>query len=318
MKAVNLGLLGSKQFWFQCFSLKKLGTDLLFFSGFFFGVLELIDFFYTNTALVQWFKSHWGVFIVVVVFIASLTSIWDAFPEQESYYRYKGSDAEIGYKISDIFKIPGDKVIPMNSDFNIELQEKGGAISINSIQGQFLKIYYKSTAQHLEADINLQLKNQKLEKPVELGTVLKVEIENERPNDRSSERFYLLVSNNLNEHGNVNGIFFEDIQSCLNKLWQFIETAGELSHIVIPVIGSGMTRIANKKRIDFAKEIVTSFSAAITQAKICDRLTIAIHPSDVKQHEIYIKELADYMKYTCMFKESAPSSLSRVGRLLES
>lgn len=286
-------ILSSKLFWLDYFSFGRWIESILATYGAIWGVIQVVAFFIETSTLINTIKGLWWLWLILGLTIGSIIAIRMSLPKTEAYFKFENSDIHLGYKICDIFELLGDKVIPVNTNFHMRLKDQNGTISHQSIQGQFSKQHY-SNPEHLEHDINQYLERMNLALPVDIGTVI--------PLDQSGSKFYLVASNELNDHGHVHKSSFENIQACLNELWRYVEIAGSFNDIVIPLLGSGMTKI-NKPRIDFAKEIIKSFSAAISQSKICERLTICIHPKDFKNHSINVKELEEFIKYTCKFKE---------------
>ena len=43
-------------------------------------------------------------------------------------------------------------------------------------------------------------------------------------------------------------------------------------------------------------EIITSFIAACTEKKFCEKLTIVISENDYRQHDVNLKELGTYLR----------------------
>ena len=158
---------------------------------------------------------------------------------------------------------------------------------------------YYSNIKHLESDISKETEERNIKNPTEIGEIIKI-----KP---KSETIYLAALTNLNKNGVVEKSNFKDIQDCLTNLWQYIGESGNYGHIIIPLIGSGRTRI-NKTRIYIAKAIVRSFTAAISERKICEKLTICISPSDYRRHEINIDELNEFIKHYCCFTEFSDNS----------
>ncbi|MCK6594436.1 MAG: DUF6430 domain-containing protein, partial [Bacteriovoracaceae bacterium] len=105
------------------------------------------------------------------------------------------------------------------------------------------------------------------------------------------------------------------IQNSLYSLWQYLHTKGNYGHIIIPLLGTGLARI-NKSRIDVAKEIIKSFSAAISQGKLCEKLTICISPDDYLKHQLDIDELNEYIQHICKFTNITTSSNGNGGNQL--
>ena len=214
-------------------------------------------------------------------------------------YKFSDADVSLGFKVGNIFDLKGDKVISCNTDFKTSLDVDSGVISPESVQGQFYKKYY-SNPDHLKSDVIKALEKEDISCPSEIGKVIKLKVTND-------ENIYLIALTKLNKDGNVDKASFLNIQNSLANLWQYIGRKGEYGHLIIHLIGSGRARI-NKKRINIAKEIVRSFVAAISEEKICEKLTICISFEDYKHNKIDIDELNDFIKCICFHTKFADNS----------
>ena len=245
------------------------------------------------------------IFFFIIIF-AVINGARALVPKLKRHIRFEGADVEIGFQVEDFFEISGDKVISTNTDLKVDLEDKGGVISEKSLQGQMLKKYY-SNSDHLKLDIKGSL--QDIQRPVDIGQILKIKPEN--------ETIYLIALTKLNDKGNVTNSNVQDIQKCLNRLWQFIGESGDYGHIVIPLIGTGRARISIN-RIDVVKEIIRSFTAAISERKFCEKLTICISPKDYKKHNINLNEIYQFIEFSCKFTEFSKNLNPPIGTKLES
>ena len=289
----------SQSFWKYSFSWKILFSSIFQIYGvILFTIIQMVVFFIPS--MMSRLQELW--LIVSIISLGFLYAIYKCFPKISEYHKFKNTDIDLGFQIQDLFKISGDKVIATNTDFKMKTENEGGVIANDSLQGQMCQKYY-SNIEHLESDVSKALNKEKNQNP-EIGDIIKIKL--------GSKNIYLIALTKLNNSDVVEKSKFKDIQDCLINLWQYIGTKGDCGHIVIPLIGSGRTRI-NKTRTDIAKEIIRSFTAAISERKICEKLTICIHPSDYQKHEINIKELSDFIKYSCLFTEFSDNSKEPVG-----
>ena len=146
------------------------------------------------------------------------------------------TDIRIEIRVGDIFNIDEPLVISTSTTFNTDTSE-------TSVQGQFAQRYYGNT-EHLDHDIEKELEDQEdnviedhrgeEKKRYKLGTVVKLQ---------SSQRAaYLVAIANMNEYGVDTGAL-EEMNEVLRDLWYYISERGELGPLVIPVLGTGHTRI---------------------------------------------------------------------------
>ena len=66
-----------------------------------------------------------------------------------------GTDTKIRISVGDIFKCQGDVVIPVDTAFNVEVNER--IISARSLHGQFINNFFKNNVENLENTISQQL-----------------------------------------------------------------------------------------------------------------------------------------------------------------
>ena len=105
----------------------------------------------------------------------------------------------------------------------------------------------------------------------------------------------------LNEHG-VASSSFENIKVSLSCVWTYIANRGGINPIVIPILGSGFSRI-EAPRDQIIKEIIKSFIAACSTKRFTEKLTIVIHPEDFRKYDLNLNELNEFLTYQCKFTE---------------
>ena len=216
--------------------------------------------------------------------------------------RLRNRDIAIEVRVSDLFSVPGAVVIGATTTFDTLLESTGGVISERSLQGQFTKRFYDNIA-HLDQDLSRALLGQasvslpaqqgrKIQK-YDIGAVAKVSIK--------SRTAYLLAISHLNDHA-VAKSSFEDIKNALARIWEFISRRGGTDPLVIPILGTGFSRIIEGRDV-VAREIVLSFIAACSMQKFCERLTIVISPVDYSKHDFNMYEFRDYVRHVCRYTE---------------
>lgn len=258
-------------------------------------ITEISSYFFaiTNDDL----KPYWYLFLIVGL----LWGLFKSLPKLKISHCLINRDVIIEICISDIFKQNGSFIIGSNTTFDTDTSR---IISPKSIQGQFTKIYYDKTV-HLDNDISDELKDEKYEllkdgrkgkvKKYSLGTVVKIRSKNQTA--------YLLSIAELNKHGNASGTF-ENLKTALSNLWEFIGSRGELDTLIIPILGSGFSRLENK-RDEIIREIVQSFIAANAEKKFTNKLVIVIAPKDYSEskYKLDLHKLDKYLEHLCEYTE---------------
>ncbi|PKN35615.1 MAG: hypothetical protein CVU61_01990 [Deltaproteobacteria bacterium HGW-Deltaproteobacteria-19] len=116
---------------------------------------------------------------------------------------------------------------------------------------------------------------------------------------------------NINEHGVAEGTF-EDLLQSLGQLWVFIGQRGLKEPLVIPVLGSGFTRLKQGRQL-IMQEIIKSFIAACSEKTFCENLTIVLNGDDVLKHQIDFVALGNYLNHVCLYADFAMNNSDRIG-----
>ena len=132
-----------------------------------------------------------------------------------------------------------------------------------------------------------------------IGTVVRLS-----PKERTA---YMVAIAHINEHGVASGTF-EELKQSLASLWSFISQRGLKETIVMPIIGSGFTRLA-QSREEIVREIIKSFVAACSESTFCDKLTIIVTPKDIENNKINMNELEKYITHICKYTTFASNSI---------
>ena len=272
-----------------------------------FGVLWLIieasSFF--SQDLGEWFKGIWWVFLTIGIIFA-IISTW---PRLRINSVVTNRDVYITIAVTDIFNEKGDIIIPSNTAFDTDIQS--GLISPRSVQGQFTNKYVSSITS-LNSAIESQLTDMPFrelterkgkQKQYEIGTVCRIET--------TGPTAYMVAICHMNKHGTAEGQF-QYIQDALPRLWQFIAQRGQKEKLCIPIVGSGFSRVS-EKREKIIKEIIKSFIASCAESTFCDDLVICIHPSDFLKHKIDLVELKDFLTYQCRYTDFSGGLTQGIG-----
>lgn len=291
----KIKLLGSKNYWRYIFSWKRTVNAVLNTLGIIWLLVEVTSFF--SNSLSIFFKTHW----LWLLIIGLVWVIYENWPQTEFCYKLKDRDIRIQISIGNLFDYSGDLIIPINSSLDTSFNEN--IISKSTTQGQFTIKYFQEP-KFLDQDIQIYLGGRQPAENLpdkkrgnkfryDIGEVIKLKL----PIDKFA---YLSISSNMNNEG-IASTNFDNVLICLGKLWEFLNTSGELSEINMPIIGTGRGRIL-ETRETIIKTIVTSFiSATSSSRKFTTKLNIVIHPKDFSEHEINMKELNDFLRLKSIY-----------------
>lgn len=282
----------SGSYWRNAFSTGKAVRCSLEALGALWLIIEVVSFFSTNAA--NTLKGQW----LPIVVISLLWAIWANRPIHQVAHRLNGRDVIIEIRVGDLFKMKGSIVVPTNRTFDTELSPN--LISPKSIQGAFTKKYYDN-ALHLDHDIESALEGVDYEEECAdkigkkrlyaVGTCIGLVA-------KGVSSYWLAIAK-LNNHGRAQGTV-EDIRTSLPILWEYISEMGDYGTVLIPVIGSGYSRIV-KSREEIIREILKSFVAACAARKPCEKLAIIVSTSDYYDYAMSLEELGGYLLRLCKY-----------------
>lgn len=295
----SIRLIFSKQYWRNYFSIWGLIYSLLASYGILFTLIKLIKLF--NRDIDNYLDNNYLWFI----FLGILISYTNSKPKFKISRKLKGRDISIEIVVSDLFKMKGDKIIGCNTTFDTAIPT---IISPKSIQGQFTEKNFNSV-DHLNNDIDKSLFNEPYlnisktigkTKKYDIGTVAKVIV--------GDETNYLVAIADISEKG-VASTTNEKLTLSLSKLWYFISTNGSTEPIIIPILGSGFSRLT-ASREELIIEIIKSFIASCSESKFTEKLKICIHPNDFFKKNIDLNKLEKYLDHVCNYTSYGNSSSS--------
>jgi len=136
-----------------------------------------------------------------------------------------------------------------------------------------------------------------------VGTVVRV--------NHPQKAAYFVAIADINEHGVASGSL-DSVKDALASLWTYVGTRGLKEPLLIPVLGTGFTRLPESREL-IIREIIKSFVAACADKVFSDKLTIVIHPKDLANHQIAFDMLASYLKHICTYTEFPPIATPRTG-----
>lgn len=295
----SIRIIFSKQYWRNYFSVWGLISSLLASYGILFTLIKFIKLFNEEIEVYLNDKYLWFILIGLIISYANSK------PKFKISRKLKGRDISIEIVVADLFNMKGDKIIGCNTTFDTEIP---AVISPKSIQGQFTKKNFSSVS-HLNNDIENSLINEpylNIDKTIgkkrkyDIGTVAKVTV--------GDETNYLVAIADISDKG-VASTTNEKLTLSLSKLWYFISTNGSTEPIIIPILGSGFSRLT-ASREELIIEIIKSFIASCSESKFTEKLKICIHPDDFFKKNIDLNKLEKYLDHVCNYTSYGNSSSS--------
>lgn len=270
-------------------------------------LVEITAFFFQNTTVPDWLRGHWWLFAILGAGLASV-KCW---PKTSVACNLNGRDVIVEIAVGDIFDFPGALVVGSNTTFDTRVSPT--MIAANSVQGRFTKAYYSDETQ-LDRELTtglsgvqfetLQGERQGKAERYPIGTTVRL-----NPKDR---RAYFVAIANINEHGVAEGSF-ENLRVALAELWVHIGSRGLKEPLVMPVLGTGFSRLT-QTRAEVVREIVKSFVAACSERVFTDRLTIVLFHADMTRHRLSLDELGAFLKHMCVYTNLSDDTRHTTGR----
>ncbi|WP_144432174.1 macro domain-containing protein [Roseibium alexandrii] len=202
-------------------------------------------------------------------------------PKRSSSKTLPNLDTEIEIRVGDIFSSKAPIVVTIPT--TLETEFHSNAISEDSIQGQYTKKYCKDPSV-------LKLCLQKLvQDNNDFSTVKNFysnggDVRKYKPGEvlviREFDRIaYCTTFASFNEHGTAQ-ISQQEFYDLLPKMWMGIREKGEFGSVDVPLIGSRFARTGISRNKDILRELVYSLSVASADARLADKVTFFIRPSD--------------------------------------
>lgn len=276
---------------------KQIGTTILSMLGALLTVAECILWMFDSNIIYVWMRKY----VLLIIFALIVASFFINKVSLKYEYLLKESDIKLTLQVADVLNNKGAVVIPTNTTFDTLLEDE--FISVNSVQGQFQKNYFENNLHTLDELIEKGLQDIDYEiidrvgskkKRYPLGTVSKVSF--------NGIHYYFVAIADINKFGKPINTSFQNIQIALESLWNQLEIRGHIENLAIPLIGTGKAGIKDATREKVIKEIIFSFIASSQERKITERLIICIHPLDLAQKDLSLRELDKYLKYMCKYR----------------
>ena len=265
-------------------------------------VVDITDFFFRDTGLhaLRWWFALVGGGI----------SLWRCRPRTSVAHRLAGRDVTVKIAVDDVLSFPDTVIVGSNTSFDTMVSRK--LISKDSVQGAFTKKYYTDESQ-LDLELanmlsgivpeTLQGQREGKSERYPVGTVVRL--------DPPGRRAYFVAIADMNEHGTAVSSF-DMLKISLAELWVYIGSRGIKEPLVMPVLGTGSSRLT-QTREDVVREIVRSFVAACSERVFTEHLTIVLSPRDVAKHQISLDELGSFLSCLCLYTDFSGNDSMAVG-----
>lgn len=244
--------------------------------------------------IVNFVYQYYVAYFWVLVMISLFYAVKRAIKECKTIFQVESHDTKIELSTKDIFKLKGAIVVPINNQFKVD--PKGKVLKADSVLAQTIKKFYNSNPKSLQDELNKEL-----EKPIynalknghcyNVGTVVKINI--------SNRELCFFANSTLNEHSTVEPISPELMKQSLYGLWNFLSMAGDRDDYVVPLFGTGYGKVTSRSTT--YKQILVSYLNSIGSHVFTKKLTICIHPTDLKKYDIKIDELLQFTNYTAKY-----------------
>ena len=266
-----------------------------------FGVLWLIveaaDYFFGNPMWTNFVKSTWWLFLASGISLG----IVRAWPKRFVWSRIKGTDVVVEVRIGDILKQEGALVVGSNTTFDTNVTD--GTISKNSVQGQFTLRYFHAL-EALDSRLAEALRivpvvrtRTALDKPY--GKVDEFEIGTVAPIVVSERKAYFVAVARMNSE-RVASSDANSLHDALPRIWNGIRNRGGMESLLCPVLGSGYSRLSLTRQ-ELLYAIIKSFVVASQEGKLTEKLSVVVHPKDLKKGQLDLDELQRFLEYECVY-----------------
>lgn len=253
------------------------------------GIISIIEFFkatdYLKIDIFKCFFEKTLTFNILIAIVLYLYLFFKANTQKKLYLKINKIETEI--RIGNIFNEKGLKVISFNEYFDTEVDEK--IITSKSLNGQFLN------RRDLVTDIN-QL-DELLRKEMDKCKIKKTKKDSKKINNKS--RYYLgsifkykneYLLTTFSKFNNNNEAYLElkDYYLFLENFWKEISKNYAGNNIIIPLLGSGITRLD----VD-DEELLKMILLTLKMSRIkLNKLTIVLTKEKIDQINLYhLKEL---------------------------
>lgn len=232
--------------------------------------------------------------LVVLVFLIILYCILWWFSNKKTHINLNIEGSPVEIKFGDIFNEEGLKVIAFNEYFDTLVDNK--IIAENTLNGFFIKKFIKNISlfdEQIYNDLHLQEKvigtneNRLLGKKTKykLGSIFKYQSE------------YLLTAFSRFDENNRAYLSMQDYISCLLEFWNEIDIIYAGRTIVIPLLGSGITRFRGYENVseqELLELLLWTFKVSRIRFRYPSKVSIVVGYD--KRDKVSLFQLANFNK----------------------
>lgn len=190
-------------------------------------------------------------------------------------------NTKIVVKQGDLFEESGEKVIPMNEYFDVDIEN--GIIDPNSLHGQYIKNHANKPPEVLYGEIVKALQH-KTPKTVDQERPYGGQIKYKLGTIYDDKKGYFLLAYSKFDKDNRAYLKNDDIVQCYTNLWNEIDIIRGTKSIAFPVLGAGgIVRFSKEYTPQQLIELILwSFRISGIHLSKNATLTIVVHESLVK------------------------------------
>lgn len=232
--------------------------------------------------------------LVVLVFLIILYCILWWFSNKKTHINLNIEGSAVEIKFGDIFNEDGLKVIAFNEYFDTRVDNK--IIAENTLNGFFIKKFIKNIPvfdEQIYNDLHLQEKvigtNEKRllgkKTKYKLGSIFKYKSE------------YLLTAFSRFDENNRAYLSMQDYISCLLEFWNEIDIIYAGRTIVIPLLGSGITRFRGYENVseqELLELLLWTFKVSRIRFRYPSKVSIVVGYD--KRDKVSLFQLANFDK----------------------
>ena len=274
--------------------------------GLFAMFVSLIQFFPSILSHLEFLQRATSLLFVFLIALAF--ALMKNRPRKYFNFKLNNRDVEIVLWIGDIADLPYSLVVPVNTEFDMDLN--GSVATATSVKSMVIRKYFGGDHNNLRRMLQKELRgmiytSQKDGDRYKIGTTVMVEAKDK------SRRFYFVANSHKQNQRRVRADA-ADFYTVLNCLWSFISTHGAKEDIAIPLLGTGNGRLS-LTREEVCKEIVRSFITSCAEGIYCSRLAIVIRSEDIMKCNINIENLIEFIKLQTQYADFSERDTRRIG-----
>lgn len=231
--------------------------------------------------------------IFYVILIVSLIILFTKLTKESAMKKISLNidGSEVVIESGDIFNYPRNmyKVIAFNEYFDTKVDDQ--IISSASLNGKYLKKYYPEEEQIRELDIRVEEDPRTQSKVIERnvsrrygGKSIKYEL-----GSIFKDKDYFLVAFSKFDQDNKANLKLNEYANCLIHFWNEVNTLYNQSTVVIPLLGSGITRHRdfNAKPHDLLEVMLWTFKISKVKFREPSKIIIVMLENHLKEVNYY-------------------------------